>query len=88
MKCLIFAGENPLRVVDTYNRWAKGKGLGKDVIIHSHVVSGVLDDPSTIVILVFFDEKLHDDWIAKVHTAKDMVEQHIKGFESTVEVPQ
>lgn len=85
MKCLIFCGGNALEVVARYNSWAKGKYLSKDVIIHSHVVPPEEGNfASTIAILVFFDEKLHDDWIAKVHTAKDMVNQHIKGVESVL----
>lgn len=66
MRCLIFMGMAAVHTVDAYNRWAKGKGISKDVIVHSHVVQSGSDfDPSTIVILVFFDERLHENWVGK-----------------------
>lgn len=65
MKCLIFCGSDPLRAVDAYNKWAEGKMLGRDVIIHSHVIPEHKELISTLAIVVFFDENRHPDWVGK-----------------------
>ena len=65
MRCLIFAGETALKTVDAYNGWAKDKAIGRDVIIHSHIVQPGIDLDGALVILVFFDENLHTSWVGK-----------------------
>lgn len=65
MRCIIFMGENALKTVDAYNTWAKDKPLGKDVIVHSHIVQNIGMFPDTLIIVVFFDENIHQSWVGK-----------------------
>ncbi len=62
MKCLEFTDRlSGLKTIQAYNEWAKNKILAKDVIIHSHLATNI-DGAPYIIILVFFDERIHPDW--------------------------
>lgn len=64
MRCIAFVGTG-LQAVDAYNKWAKGKWLAKDVIVHSHALQHQVatHGPEGILILVFFDESVHPEWL-------------------------
>ena len=66
MKCLSFHGRW-YEAQNAYNKWAEGKPLTKDVIIHSHAVVNTSNDQIDIglLITVFFDEQLHPAWVGK-----------------------
>ena len=63
MQCKAFIGNLPSETLADYNAWAKNKVIARDVIIHSHVVKSELTDNQTVLILVFFDERMHQDWM-------------------------
>lgn len=58
-----FIGNYPSKSIKLYNEWAKGKPLTRDVIVHSHIVKSPAEGNQTILILVFFDEYLHKNWL-------------------------
>lgn len=51
------------KTIDAYNAWAKDKTLGKDVIVHSHIVQPMENFCGELIILVFFDEHIHPAWV-------------------------
>jgi len=53
--------------MDLYNSWAKNKVLAKDVIIHTHAMIGASNVPSQLMIMVFFDERIHPEWTQTLH---------------------
>ena len=68
MKCLMFCDPSlAANTVAQYNNWAQNKVLAKDVIVHSHVANDV-HGVSALIIVVFFDERMHPDWVSKVDT--------------------
>lgn len=62
MKCLIFYGSHPSEAGSDYNEWAKNKPLAKDVIIHTHTTRTPEEGCGNLMIVVFFDEKIHLSW--------------------------
>lgn len=68
MKCLSFIDTNASRAVSDYNEWAKNKVLAKDVIVHSHMIQPSDNSYGRVIILVFFDERMHPDWVSKDDT--------------------
>ena len=65
MKCLYFVGNRAAKTVDAYNKWAANKTLARDVIVHSHVIQPSAVCSGAVTILVFFDERMHPDWIGQ-----------------------
>jgi hypothetical protein len=65
MKVFYFCDETALKTTDAYNKWAQNKVLAKDVIIHTHITPDSADYPPTLAIVVFFDERMHPEWIGK-----------------------
>jgi hypothetical protein len=53
MKCKIFIG-TWYDAQDAFNKWAKGKTLGKDVIIHTHVSqdAGLFDNVRLSIVVI------------------------------------
>jgi hypothetical protein len=68
LKCLMFHDSIDTSAVDDYNTWAKNKVLAKDVIVHSHQIWSEKNDTRWTTILVFFDERMHPDWVSKDDT--------------------
>lgn len=66
MQCKVFAGLIP-DAVEQYNEWAEGKWLAKDVIVHTHAAPASPDGKvrPALMIAVFFDEKVHPEWVDK-----------------------
>jgi len=62
MKCILFVDDSDTPATYHYNKWAKDKQLAKDVIVHSHVIQPYNITAGRIIIIVFFDEKIHPDW--------------------------
>jgi len=61
----MFCGGAVFETVYEYNEWAKNKTLARDVIVHSHITPTTDADNPILVILVFFDERMHPDWVTK-----------------------
>ena len=62
MKCVVFYYEDPQDAAVRYNEWAKDKQLAKDVIVHTHATRAPEEDIADLMIVVFFDEKIHPSW--------------------------
>jgi hypothetical protein len=58
----MFIDTTLVSAVSQYNRWAADKPLAKDVIIHTHPVHDDKLSIGKLIIVVFFDEKMHPDW--------------------------
>lgn len=65
MRCLLFTDVDFAKAVDLYNKWAENKVLARDVIIHSHTQPKHPYDQGGLCILVFFDERIHTEWVGK-----------------------
>ena len=50
MKCKIFWGK-PMEAVDAFNKWAKGKALTREVLIHEQIIY-VPDDGNIQILLI------------------------------------
>jgi len=56
MKCKIFYGA-PIEAVDAFNKWAKGKALTREVLIHEQVIYPRIEIPEPqLVIIVYHPE--------------------------------
>lgn len=62
MECLCFYGADINETIQLYDDWAKGKQLGRDVIIHSHIANSKDGINPDLIIVVFFDEVQHPTW--------------------------
>lgn len=65
MRCRVFIDEAKDTAQDQYSEWAEGTVLSKDVIIHSHVIPPSVGSFGRLVIVVFYDERIHPTWDAK-----------------------
>lgn len=65
MRSLVFFDLNACMTVDKFNKWAEGKYMTKDVIIHTHTTSYDVTGVKTLMIIVFFDEGTHPSWVGK-----------------------
>lgn len=61
MKCKIFWGK-PMEAVDAFNKWAEGKSLTREVLIHEQIIY-VPDDGNIqiLLIIVYHPEDLYWD---------------------------
>jgi hypothetical protein len=62
MKCIIFYDTSAEHAGVQFNKWAAGKPLAKDMIIHTHATRVNDEDVSDFIIMVFWDEKMHPNW--------------------------
>ena len=83
MKCKVFVGAW-FEAMDAFNKWAKGKNLTRNVIIHTSITdffsSGGYEPK--MVITVYHPEGEPWDTTEPTHTKEEMIEQHIEGFKS------
>lgn len=70
MKALYFAGDDASTTVNLYNRWAKGKPLTRDVIMHTLIVQPNNNYVGGLLIIVYFDETLHPQWVGDMGTVE------------------
>lgn len=86
MKCIIFSGTYT-EAMDAFNKWAKGKTLNREVLIHEQAMwtlhTGVRD---TLLIIVYYPEdigweKTEPTLTVPVHKEP---EEHIKLEEAEV----
>lgn len=68
MICLMFSGVTAYNCIDAYNKWARGKPLARDVIIHTLVLQPHGEFGGSLVIAVYFDEVQHPEWVGKNDT--------------------
>ena len=74
--------------VDAFNKWAKGKQLNREVIIHEHIYkSGEPEIGIELIIFVYHPEGKEWDTTSEIIYSKAMVDQHIAGHESAKEIP-
>jgi hypothetical protein len=86
MKCKTFTG-TPEKAADLFNQWAKGKVLTREIIIHTQITERIEGCDTTsprLMIIVFHPEGW--DATETIHTAVEMVNQHIIGHQSAQEV--
>ena len=87
MKCKIFWG-CAKEAIDAFNKWAKGKSLTREVIIHEHCYSCEGLEPNIkMVIFVYHPEGKEWDATSEIIYSEAMVEQHIEGHQSAQEIP-
>jgi len=62
MKCIVFnqIGVTPAEI--QYNNWAKNQTLTKDMIIHTHYAPETGTCYGSLIIVVFYDERIHPTW--------------------------
>ena len=62
MKCKIFWGK-PMEAVDAFNKWAKGKALTREVLIHEQIIY-IPDDGNTQILLIIVYHPEDPQWDA------------------------
>jgi hypothetical protein len=65
MRVIYFCYDTADKTLAAYNKWAEGKPLTRDVIIHTHTVLAEKAGIGTLIIMCFFDEKLHPSWVGQ-----------------------
>lgn len=87
MKCKVFWGCMK-EAIDAFNKWAKGKQLNREVIIHEHIYASEESERRvSIIIFVYHPEGKEWDATDEIIYSKAMVDQHIAGVQSSKEVP-
>ena len=87
MKCKVFWGCMK-EALDAFNKWAKGKQLNREVIIHEHIFSSMPTSGSPLLfIFVYHPEGKEWDTTEQQTTPEKMVNQHIAGHQSAMEIP-
>jgi hypothetical protein len=86
MKCKVFCDRNVFRTVDSFNEWAKGKALTREVIIHTLYVPATQTLTDTLCIVVYHPEDKYWDATPRQLTAPihETPEPHIKQAEIQV----
>jgi hypothetical protein len=70
MKCKIFWGK-PMEAVDTFNKWAKGKALTREVLIHEQIIY-VPDDGNRQILMIIVYHPEDPQWdTTDIQAAKD-----------------
>jgi hypothetical protein len=62
MQSKIFFDSVDTNAAADFDKWAKGKALSKDVIIHTHQVFDSRVGARWTTIIVIFDEVIHPSW--------------------------
>ena len=68
MRCIFFSETTVPKAVDLYNKWAAGKPLTRDVLVHEFICYVADQEEGGVCIMVYFDEKLHPNWVGKDDT--------------------
>jgi hypothetical protein len=87
MKMKVFVGK--IRDVEViFNNWAKGKALTREVLIHTHPLPPLRQgEDDWLAVIVIHPEDPQWDKTEPTPTTQKMVDQHIAGHQSAIEVP-